>query len=86
MINLNIENLKEKALNEDLCWMNGVSVRKIDEILIDGVAKTNVFYCDMINNFALLYLQDEKNNPVIVDGAISLVVAFGKISFVRKFS
>lgn len=78
MIQLDLVNLRFRALNIDGCYMANIS-RNVKLIKIDGVVSNGVFYCDTNLGFAIKYKTDLSDMPILIDGDFVYEFVFGVI-------
>ena len=83
MINIDISNLRLKAMNVAGCYMVGVSTG-IEKVLIDGAKKDHVFYCDVNSGFAVIHKTTITGQLVVADNELVYELFFGKVEVVHE--
>ena len=79
MIQLDLANLRFRALNVAGCYMSGIDNGKVKSVKIDGVVSNSVFYCDINLGLAIYWKKDLSGKPLILDGDFVYEFVFGVI-------
>ena len=85
MIQLDLANLRFRAMNVQGCYMAGIDNEKVKKVLLGGDDKIRyTFYCDVNNGFAILHKTDVAGNIVVADNEIVYELFFGKVEVILK--
>ena len=84
MIQLDLANLRFRALNIAGCYMSGIDSLKVKSVLLNGKENHHVFYCDVNQGFAIVNKTDVQGKLTVVDGELIHDLFFGDVEVIHE--
>lgn len=84
MIQLDLANLRFRALNVAGCYMSGIDDGKVKSVILNGRTSHHVFYCDVNQGFAIVNKTDVQDKLTVADGELIYDLFFGDVKVIHE--
>ena len=82
MIQLDLANLRFRALNVSGCYMYGIDSLKVESVLLNGKENHHVFYCDVNQGFAIVNKTNIQGELTFTDNGLIYDLFFGDVEVI----